>query len=1150
MSISYNFGNEVSILINLIKSQFEARTIINGRKTGQDFKEANLDCKIKENILYLTISTNEELHTITVPIPYIENGIILLRSNEVKRAVCNYFEVVINKEISYLEVIQKIFISDFTGYVESIKSAKTIFVQKLAYGIINNNLSVIVYNLQKAINEIVSNMPLHETTMNSWIMNSRLIIIDPNFDGITSPTEQLDYQVNKNRVYFDRGWTSIGLSDGSLAGKNYILKNDIRFYTPFGIRHHNPQRNLYSTLGMRGDELPNVRSSSAQKLIHKGITRKGWNLFTAFVDIPDTFEDQILIDKRHKNKYITSTKRFQLFGTLLVKKGDILKTGSPLVKCPDDGIEYYKIKADTSWVSKISKTIITVGGKKKHAYNIIVSFKRKLKDGTKFTNTHGNKGIIRIKSLGNAIDPLTKKERPIDIIVSAKSIKKRKNYGQLLEALINELNERQKQKKIPKLISNSRKVGRGIAVNSNIISVPTKPKPVIIPDDLEITEHGLNNIKTQFKTYGFSEDLTWECNTYIGKVKAICGTVFWGVSKNVEDQLWDKTDTIRRNNKDVRTAGLKFSTVEFKALETRFGVDNAIMDEILTYTQGTENIEEELKILRSKMGIFPSGLKTKTIGEVKFVDQSNGTMFNKEALIGTISDEHIFPEGFLLKLPLTYQTTLGFIKDFNQEGPAILIEGQYDKSKYKAVYNTNTIYVPCGELRRSWRHSTGMRGMSELTVLINNILLQSNKYLESPEDGIIIRMLYQSIATYFMRVSKMLGTKSGDINNHAMSVRYPYSAKAVAALSNSLKPNTIQIHKDMANTLNVRTGDIVIAERFPCLGFMGIRPQKVDVTNDPMCKYTIRVSGNSLVSTNLDFDGDVVYLASFHTKEAKKLLKKEWETPNEACWKHIDWLNNRKGSPTINCLNINNYDIGSFPIMTNEKQQEIVNKLTGVKAQTGPVIALAYNLMRIIENSGIDVTNEQKANVEMFIEKTGQSVFEQKHGGESLHSIVMKAICTADNSTLIAENFDKDTSEFICNIIKTKAANIGIHDLITHYNKVIERGGSNIINIIVRKENKIYFASRSFLDCCDLLEFLNAKVVDLPSKIFKLTTSGKYNSKRTILDEQLDAKLLNRIKDTTIKAACSKLISFLDIKFGVIKEKSQKFPKMAKTFKF
>lgn len=1132
---SYDFSNEINSLINLIKMQFEARTTIEGRASGKDFRNAEMITTVKDGVLWITIATDDELHNITVPLPYTENNITRIKVNEVERAICNHFDVATNKMITYLTAVQQIFISDYSGLVITVPIKKTIFIQSLAYSILNNNMSVVVYNLQKAINELVSKMPLHETNMNSWMMNNRLILIDQEFDCLDSPTDRLKYQVDKNIKYYDAGWTSIGLSDGTLADKNYILALDIRKYTAFGIHHHNPQRNLYSTLCMMGDELPTVRSESAQKLIQTGITRKGWNWFTAFVDIPDTFEDQIVIDKRHANKVIYKERRFQCFGEMLVKEGQHIKHGTALSSAPDGGVEVYKIKANKSWIKKITRTEISVGGNKKEVFNVVIAFNRTLKDGTKITNTHGNKGVIHLEELGYAIDPLTGQKRKLDVIVSAKSIKKRGNDGQILECLFNNLAEYKHGKVIPMLKTKSVWGSNGVGVINTFEAKNICPKPIVIPDEYVLTEEGIKTLKNKLNKYGFDDTCTWQCDTYAGKVTAVCGTVFWGVSKNVEDQLWGKKVTELLNGKNLRTAGLKFSTVEFKALETRFGHDNPIIKEVLSYTQGIENLNESLQVLKSKKAEVPEDKPTINITDIQEVDQSNGTIFSPESLAGTIADEFYYPEGFILRLPVLYQTAVGHNSADTYEGAVVFRPEDMDWKKYKNMYIIDRIYVPIGLLRRSWRHASGLYGMSELSVLLNNIVAFSKRYAEKPEEQHHLTMLYRSIGSYFARVASSISTKKGDISNLGLSVRYPYSAKAVATLSNKLPPNTIQIHKDMAQILDVVSGDIVITERFPCLGFMGVRPQQVHVSSNEACRYTIRVSGNSLVSQNLDYDGDVLYVASFHTLEAKKALREEWESPNEDCWKHIDQLNNRKGVPHVRCLDLNGYNITPYPKLTKEAQAEIVEKLTGIKAQTGPVIALTYNLMRITENSGINITRTMETGIEMFVEKAGQSVFEQKHGGQSLHDIVVDAICTGDVNVLIEKEFDVQTSKLICDIIKDKASKLGIFDLVDFHEK-IGKNGSNILNKIIRKENKLYFASRSNLEACELLEYIAAPVVDLPSRIFKLTMSGKYNGGKTILDARKDRSLLNLIKDSEFKQICKSLFERIDKSFGMGKK--------------
>jgi len=1078
--------DKIAFLCESIRTQFHARTVVEGGKKGIDFG-ISLEIEEKNLELWLTFQKGEETHTVTIPVPFIRNGVNLISNNGVERALCQYYRVSDGHTLDYMSIIHMIICGDATGIIPSFLVKKGPYIQQVVYGFNSDNASTVVYNMQRAINEVINRMPVHETDMNSWVMNRRLIFIDPGFDDIKDPKEKLAYQIAKNMAFFDRGWTSIGLSDGCLADKNYMLTCDLRRLTPFGLKHHNPQRNLYSTLGMKGDELPKVRSQSMQDRIDDGMTRKGWNLFTAFADVPDVFEDQIMVDRSLASKNIKYKRRYQCYGDVLVAVGDVLKYRQPLSQTADGERILMDTVADKVIVSSIEESESNVGGASVKVYNIIVEYTRYFKDGTKITNMHGNKGVIRLKDLGYAIDPRTGEKRKIDVLVSAKSVKKRKNFGQILEALCNEI------------------MGDGT---------------IVIPDDHEVKEEAL---KAACISVGLTEDGSMDMETYAGKLRGVCGTVFWGVTKDAEDQLWDKNDTIRRNGRELRVAGLKFSSVEFRALITRFGKDNPILDEILSYVQGSEDLHEQVAILRSKTEVLPKDKPTVDVSEVKALIQTTGTMFTKNEISGTVVDEYYMPDGFNLRLPLPYQTTTGEYSKEVTEG----IPQAYFEEDVARVYNIDTIYIPSTNLRKCWRHDTGKYGLSDLGVLVNNIVKMSHAYLEDPDNPVNIRMFYMAVRLYFKRVADRMGTKRGEVSVYGMAVRYPFSAKAVATLSNSLPKNTIEIHRSMAKKLCVKSGDIVIAERFPCLGFMSVRPQQVKVTDDPLCRYTIRVSGNCLGSMSLDFDGDVLFVASFHTPEAKGALRKEWTNPNKSCYDVIKELNKKAGVPHTKSLTLPDYAIHPFEDLTADSHAVLVERATGVKSHTGPVIALAYNIMRILENS--DIKDNQKTNVavEVFLDRVGNSVFKQKHGVKSLHDIVIDAICMGDINTLVEHGFARGTSTVICDVIKSKAAELGINDIRSYHQWAVAKGRSKLINRIVRAQNRIYFASRAKLGACALLEAIDAEAVDWPSKMFKLVMSGKASREQTELDKHLDGLYgIASIKNEDVRDACSALCKY------------------------
>jgi hypothetical protein len=166
--------------------------------------------------------------------------------------------------------------------------------------------------------------------------------------------------------------------------------------------------------------------------------------------------------------------------------------------------------------------------------------------------------------------------------------------------------------------------------------------------------------------------------------------------------------------------------------------------------------------------------------------------------------------------------------------------------------------------------------------------------------------------------------------------------------------------------------------------------------------------------------------------------------------------------------------------------------------------------------------------VEVFLDRVGNTVFKQKHGVKSLHSIVMDAICLGDVETLAKHDFDRETSQIICDIVREKAAQIGVSNLVTYFHKAKEKGWSNIINLIVRKQNRIYFASRSELEGLELLTALESPVVDMPSQIVHNILAGKTGGVRTLMDEHLDSKMMERLSNTESKTAAAELFKLLD----------------------
>jgi len=1040
-------------LINAIRGEFDRLNNIIGAGL-------TIETRIMEDVLWITLRDNILSQSLTIPLTTITNtGLELVTNNDVTRVVCDYWIEKEQLRLNYYDIMQIIVCDDISRIMHNTYSDQPL-ISKIMRAFKTSTAPVMINTTQGLVNKVINEMPLHETDMNSWAMNHRLIIIDPSFESLRDPNERLEYQVEKNKIYYEKfGWTSIGLSDGVLADSNTILTTDLRKLTPFGI-YHNPQRNLYSTLCMKGDELPKIRTKSMQELIDKGISRKGWNMVTAILDTPLNFEDQILVDRRHMIKFHKVEKRYIIYGKrIMVKKDESIKTGDVLGISNDGTATVMRMVCDDAKVLDVKRTIMNVGGEVVDTAIVKVGGRRFLREGSKFSNLHGNKGVIKFVDLGVAVDPRDGKEVRIDVMISARSIEKRKNFGQILEALLNNLHE--------------------------------EDEPVVMSDDLNVH---MDVVRAGLEKHGFPGDGMWHIDTYCGEFDAVVGKMFWGVTKDPEDQLWHEGRTNSTDNREIRTSGLKFSHVEMKSLVTHFGPNNPVCNEILTHAQGVQNVKDQIRIVQGAVGEFDNRYPILTADAVGFVDSGLTIFHTIDAIKGSILDEEFMPDGFIIQLPAPIQAVV----NKSNKDDYIMSVPQEVNTVSNESYVYDKVFVPNSMLRRCWHHPNGKWGLSVIGNLINNVVKAAKMYMLSSDIMDHIRLV-AAVDKYFRGVSKIMGSKTGELSTYSMGIRYPYSSRATVTLSDTLPENTIEIHEDMARDLGVKTGDVVIAERFPCLGFVSIRPQYVKVSRDPQCKYVIRVSGNSLVSMTLDFDGDTLFIASFKTPQAITMLKDYMANPDPLCDTEIKRINGKK-VPGFSEMGLDDFSIRAFPKPTADEHAELVRKATGVKSHTGPVIALAYNLMRIVE-ANVPYTNK-KAHVELelLLDFLGNTVFKQKHGIESLQEAATDAICTGDVERMVDLGFNREPSKLLCDLIRKEAKSTGIRDLIWYHNTVVkENGGSKIINRIVRMKNRLWFATRASMSPFKMVDHLKDKPVDLPSKMMRHILTTPYERASDIL---------------------------------------------------
>jgi len=1028
--------------VAIIRQKFE-QTFTNLNKYRDTPLTLALETEVRgadeDQKLFLTFTSEELSLSLALPVPYRDVQGNLLIGHRVRRAVGTWHHR--GQELTYWQLMGFLLTENLEEAVPEL--GKRVQLERLVSGFGTDYGAMVFRDVEQVLHRFVNDLPLAGTAYEAWAMNQRVVFIDPEFEGLT-PKQALAYQQELNRTHYP--WTSLGLSDSSMV-RNYLLKADLRHYTPFGVRHHNPKRNLYQTLGMKGDQTPVVLTQSAKALAKQGVERTGWNFMTAFIDLPLNFEDQLIVDLRHLDKFTCEERRFVCFGEVQVHLGDDIAEGDVLSVEPDGKEIRYWAKADSNVVAELIDDTVLFNGTPRQVQVITVRTKHVFKEGVKFTNMAGNKGVATFADCGVMHDPVRGEVR-IDLIVSAKSVAKRKNYGQVLEALTTLMLG----------------IDRERVVADNASVSPVKLSQGLIER-------------------GYRSDGTVSVTTQWGAFQAICGWVFWGVIKNPEVQLWRKAEVMATDNRQLRTAGLKISHIELKALMTIFGPRNPVVNEILSHQQGLPDVLELLDCLAVLRGeTFERPVLSWR--SVKPVVQKEAYFHPAEAFIGTVVDAAVLAEGFALELPRVCQA---YIPTSEYDPPLIkVLPAGTDLSQAALSDGENVFFnkllVPSTRLRNSWQHPTALWGMSDLGALLNTVVSACHRVEAGDAEE---EVLNRAIHNYFNFISTKLSTKRGEIATYALSVRYPHSAKATATLAHPgrLPENTLEIHENMARDLQVKSGDYVIAERFPCLGFKSMRPQRVQVTQDPQCENVIRVSANSLVSQNLDFDGDVLFLMSFQTGAARAALVQQFLNPNPMLQAYIQEANSAK-QPQTGALSLSDLDLTAFPALTVEDQVQIVSALTGIKRGTGSAVALAYNLMRIIEDKVGYGDVETNLALEVILDKVANSVFSQKHAGTSLEERARAAICQANREEMARMGFPAHGSDRLCQIIREEAAELGVHDLEEHYRRHLERGNSNIINLIVRRKHRLYFLTRSNLHPIRLLEYLTTPPSDLVSHLW------------------------------------------------------------------
>jgi DNA-directed RNA polymerase beta subunit len=156
-----------------------------------------------------------------------------------------------------------------------------------------------------------------------------------------------------------------------------------------------------------------------------------------------------VIDVRHLDKFTLENKRLVCFGEVKVTAGDELEEGAIISMEPNGKPLQFWNKTDRSLVVDVTKTTLAFNAQEKEVTVVHIETKHRFKEGVKFTNRHGNKGVVSFADCGTMLDEGRNEIVPIDIIVSAKTLSKRRNYGQVLEALLTLVGGKDKKAIIP-----------------------------------------------------------------------------------------------------------------------------------------------------------------------------------------------------------------------------------------------------------------------------------------------------------------------------------------------------------------------------------------------------------------------------------------------------------------------------------------------------------------------------------------------------------------------------------------------------------------------------------------------------------------------------------------------------------------------------
>ena len=102
-----DWTEKANLFCSNVVRQFVSRTEVEGKKRGLDFG-ISLQAESRDGSAWFTFSKGDEAHSFNVPLAFVENNVLLLEQNEVRRAVCPYLMRQEDVILDYYAVMQRV----------------------------------------------------------------------------------------------------------------------------------------------------------------------------------------------------------------------------------------------------------------------------------------------------------------------------------------------------------------------------------------------------------------------------------------------------------------------------------------------------------------------------------------------------------------------------------------------------------------------------------------------------------------------------------------------------------------------------------------------------------------------------------------------------------------------------------------------------------------------------------------------------------------------------------------------------------------------------------------------------------------------------------------------------------------------------------